>query len=116
MMIVLRLILVIMISAGCGSDDSASFCVGTPIAGTCAQAFFQPASACFMESGQCTYEDHDTGSPTGKAYCWANGSHLYAYFAINGGQSGPAHAKWLSQIGGTCLVAETSKGATEDQP
>src|SRR5438094_7109846 len=52
-----------------------TFCADTTVAGTCAQAFFQPVSVCFAPMGACT--TMGDGQTYGNL-CWANGNKLLA--------------------------------------
>jgi hypothetical protein len=57
-------------------DLAWSACVGTPLAGTCVEQFFEPFVACYQPSGACRHY----GGRTGEAYCWQSGAWQSASF------------------------------------
>ncbi len=60
------------------APDAAGFCDGTPLAGTCAQAFFARARACFHPAGCC----QTTGSNTVRR-TWESGATYYEALAVS---------------------------------
>jgi hypothetical protein len=110
--------------AGCGSDGgtvtsdapvaSSSFCAGTAVAGTCAQAYFATVADCFgtPPTGTCQSQEYenDGGAGGGKAYCWSDGSHLYAHFTLNDAGLANATGQWINGHGTTCMTADVVGG------
>jgi len=78
--------LLLLIGCGGGSgpidaspgDLATSFCVGTPLDGTCAQSFLAPLYACLQPNGACT------AASSSKA-CWPSGGEVSESTTISGG-------------------------------
>jgi hypothetical protein len=69
--------------------DAGVFCAGTPIDGTCVQAFFAKIAACFQPAGCCTL-----GPNIHEKVDWASGAHYYWYATED--------QLWYSQGGAAC--------------
>jgi hypothetical protein len=57
------------------STDAGSFCVGTSLAGTCAQAFFERIYDCFAPAGCCAGQVYGVKHGAHIDYEWASGAH-----------------------------------------
>jgi hypothetical protein len=65
-----------------GLDAATSFCVGTALDHTCAQAFLAPLAACLDATPMCTTQ----GSATNGTVCWSTGAELtLSTTSVNGG-------------------------------
>jgi hypothetical protein len=78
-------------------DMAVGICPGTPVAGTCAAAFFTELLACFPDNGTCVVQ---SGSMTAASACWSDGGRLDVQ--VNADMTGAA--RW-SAHGLTCLKA-----------
>lgn len=56
------------------STDAGAFCVGTSLAGTCAQAFFERIYDCFAPAGCCVSAPYGLHHGAHIEYYWANGA------------------------------------------
>jgi hypothetical protein len=54
-------------------DLAWSACGGTPLAGTCAEKFFESFVACFAPAGSCRVANHNFGPDA----CWENGASFH---------------------------------------
>jgi len=76
------------------------FCDGTPVAGTCAAAFFAPVASCFVATGGCS----ENKSMAGGITCWQSGARLVATFdgammTTSGVWSGPSGECMAGTVG-----------------
>jgi hypothetical protein len=94
-------LLALALTAGCrGGPEAPPLCPGTPLAESCAGAFFAPLSACFRPSGVCRRMG-DPAIDTEVTYCWDSGAKATVALTATG-----LHGE-LSQGGSPCYTITT---------
>lgn len=79
------------------------FCRNTPVAGTCAGAFFEAVAKCYQPFGGCTIDQPSMFEGT---ICWGSGSKLSATFNMQLNQSNGVWSAGLKE----CMTGEIAIG------